>query len=200
MKRQRLILFMHILMSSSNFFKQNPFGHKNYIVQETTPYLLFGGIRGARIDQKHHIHEFPSSEAAAIANDLIAIRTHNKEKFFGVGPLIGLEADWNIGCNFSLYASADVSWLYGNFHVRLAEADVFLDAANFSKIKKHLNASLAGADAAIGVRWQTCICKNTQLFLQLGLEHHRYFDYNRIGDCCGDLSFDGVNFSAAVKF
>ena len=33
-KRQRLILCMPILMSSSNFSKQIPFGHKNYIAQK----------------------------------------------------------------------------------------------------------------------------------------------------------------------
>lgn len=157
----------------------------------------FAGLRGARIDQKQHIDEFPSSTSSA--NGLIAIDTKNKEDFSGVGPLVGLEANWNIGCGFSVYASASVSWLYGHFDVRLSEFEEFIDAIDSCKVKKHLNANIAAADAAIGIRWDTCFCMDTRLFLKLGLEHHRYFDYNRIG-CYGDLSFDGATFSAGIEF
>ncbi len=156
----------------------------------------FVGIRGARIEQKLHVDEF---SIESIETGLIALERHNKERFFGVGPLLGFEADWNIGCNFSIYGSAAISWLYGSFHVKLRNSDVFIGGADFSKIKKHLHDSLAGADAALGVRWHTCICTNKVLVLQAGLEHHRYFDYNRFGTY-GDLSFDGVNFSAGIQY
>ena len=49
------------------------------------------------------------------------------------------------------------------------------------------------------LRWKTCFCKNSFLILQLGLEHHRYFNHNQF---CGygDLSLDGVSFSAAILY
>lgn len=147
----------------------------------------FIGLRGAQIDQKLHAGHRDESHK------------HLKAEFEGLGPLLGLGVDWEIGCNFSLYASASVAWLYGNFHVKSFERDRFVDAVNICKLRKHLDANIAGADATIGIRWQRCFCKNKQFYLQLGLEHHRYFNFNRIG-CYGDLSFDGVNAGLGLGF
>lgn len=158
----------------------------------------FIGLRGARIDQKLHRGHFQSSNSYVSTS-----RNHfggkNHEKFTGVGPLLGVEADWNVGCGFKLYASASTSWLYGKFRVKLNKFDHFDYFDDFCHISQNLDANLANFDAGIGIRWETCFCGNMRLLLQLGLEHHQYFNYNRIGDY-GDLSFDGVNFSVAVGF
>ena len=150
----------------------------------------FIGIRGARIDQHFRTREL---------FDGFGAQRHNKEDFYGAGPLFGLEADWTVWCNFKVYANASVSWLYGNFDIKLIEKGRTVNSRSFCHVKKHLNAILTSADAGLGIRWETCICEK-QVFLQLGLEHHRYFDYNRIGDCCGDLSFDGVNLGIGLEF
>lgn len=155
----------------------------------------FFGLRGAKIDQKLRVRSSPD----IFIDDFFIADTKSKEKFTGLGPLIGLEADWNIGCGFSLYTMGSVAWMYGKYNVRFTEFDESFAVINLSKIRNHLDASLACADAAIGIRWETCFYMNTRLLLQLGLEHHRYFDYNRLGNY-GDLSFDGVNLSAAIGF
>jgi hypothetical protein len=175
----------------------------------------FIGLRGASIDQKLRVgkeecHCSRRSRRSSRTNDLITFHQNNKQEFAGIGPLIGLEAGWNMGCGFSLYTSADISWLYGNFNVRLRGTNRSVDAFNFYRIRKHLDASLAVADAALGIRWQTCFFESMRLILQLGLEHHRYFDYNRFGNYrnwsfdrfgdYGDLSFDGVNFAVGIEF
>lgn len=159
----------------------------------------FFGLRGTKIHQRLHIGEFASSISSSIADDQIIAGKKSKEKLTGLGPLIGLEADWNIGCGFSFYASASISRLYGHFNIRLTEFDEFIDTVNFCKIRKRLHANLAVNDAELGIRWQRCLCGDTQLFLGLGLEHHCYFDYNRFCNY-GDLSFDGLTFSAGVEF
>lgn len=166
----------------------------------------FIGLRGARIDQKVHRGHFQSSgdNFSTSSNDYFSTnRNHfggkNHEKFTGVGPLVGIEADWNVWCGFRLYANASTSWLYGKFRVRLNEFDNFDYFDDFCHIRKNLDATLANFDAGLGIRWETCFCGDMRLFLQLGLEHHQYFNYNRIGEY-GDLSFDGVNFSVAIGF
>lgn len=171
----------------------------------------FGGLRAARIDQKMHTSHassftsysstsyYSSSSYYSSTSGENLFQASNKQKFSGIGPLIGLEAVIDTCYGFSVYGSLSVSWLYGNFHVLLEESNEFAEGFNSSKIRSHLDANVAATDAALGVRWQTCICKNMQLILQLGLEHHRYFDYNRLGGY-GDLSFDGANFSAGIEF
>ncbi len=157
----------------------------------------FAGLRGARIDQKLH-NDDTFSSSSSVFNELFSIH-ENKEKFSGIGPLLGVEGDWGLGCGFSLYASASLSWLYGHFNIKQCTFDESTIFINSSRINKHLDANLAATDATVGIRWETCFCLNTQLILQVGLEHHRYFDYNRFGHY-GDLSFDGVNFSAGLVF
>ena len=147
----------------------------------------FIGLRGAQIDQKLHVGHRGGSHKRL------------KEEFEGLGPLLGLGFNWEIGCNFSLYVNVSAAWLYGNFHVKTFESDKLVDARNVCRLSKHLDANIAAGDAEIGVRWQRCFCNTKQFYLQLGLEHHRYFNFNRIG-CYGDLSFDGANVGLGIGF
>ncbi|MDP1834709.1 MAG: Lpg1974 family pore-forming outer membrane protein [Chlamydiales bacterium] len=104
----------------------------------------FAGLRGASINQKLRISDF-SAEATSIMD--------NDQKFFGIGPLLGLEANWDIGCGFRLFASGSLSWLYGNFDVTLKESGTTVDTVTSCNVTKHLDASVNSVDAAIGVRW-----------------------------------------------
>lgn len=154
----------------------------------------FVGLRGARIDQSFRRNAFENSSS------FFGTRNRNKQDFHGAGPLIGLEANWDMGCNFSLYANASVAWLYGHFDSKLAERYRGINSRSYCSTTSHITSTLTSADAGLGIRWETCFCQNNRLLFQLGLEHHRYFDYNRIGSGCGDLSFDGINFSVGVEF
>lgn len=156
----------------------------------------FGGLRGAGIIQKLTI---TGSTGSVAGGDLTTLNVNNKETFYGIGPLIGLEADWKFWRGFSLYSSVSFSWLYGEFNVKLINSEASVDALNSSDIRKDLNSIVAGTDASVGIRWRRCFIRSTQLILQIGLEHHQYYDFNRMGSY-GDLSFDGLNFSAAIEF
>ncbi len=159
----------------------------------------FGGLRGSRIDQKSRVAELSGEIDSSPETEMLITHTNHKEKFMGIGPLMGLKVDWNVGCDIDLFVGASFSWMYGSFDVRLLDCVVSSDVVDICKIRKRLNASLACADVELGIRWRKCFCNCLRLVLQLGLEHHRYFDYNRF---CryGDLSFDGLNFSASIGF
>jgi hypothetical protein len=174
----------------------------------------FGGLRGARINQKVHtnfsgpVDDISVSSSASFITDVISTSSstsefttstvHGKNKFEGIGPLIGIEADWKFGRGFSLYANASVAVLYGDFRVRFNEESEFIDGADFTKIKRNLEGCQAVVDAGLGIRWQTNFFSKI-VWLQLGLEHHRYFNQNRLGSY-GDLCLDGANFSAGFAF
>ncbi len=157
------------------------------------------GIRLARIDQKLRLGELIDSRTfARESEDLFG--TDNKQKFKGVGPLIGLEVDLQVACGFSFYVNGDVSWLYGSNHVRLTNSTATIDVFDFCNIKNKTNSTLMTADASFGIRWQRCFCADKQFVLQLGYEHHRYFDFSRIGGKCCDLSFDGLSLGVGIGF
>lgn len=192
------------------------------ICVECFAFRPFIGVRAVQIDQKvkskfliayntffntssfSSFSSFSSSSssgslASSPLSDFFAGEEKNKEKFRGVGPLIGIEADWNLGCGFSLYACASLSSLYGHFKVRFNEFNTFLNGTNICDKKTHLHSCQIATDAIIGIRWQRCLCGNMQVIFQLAWEQHRYFNHNRLG-VYGDLCLDGGSFSANISF
>ncbi|MCE2982271.1 MAG: hypothetical protein LW832_01775 [Parachlamydia sp.] len=153
----------------------------------------FGGLRFARIDQ-----EIRTSKCRQSLASNFGWRWKHDEDFSGIGPVLGLDGNWNL-YGINLYVNVAVSWLYGNFHVHLNQSEQQFDETYCVMTKTHLTACIPVFDASAGIRWQACLCRGIQFVFQLGLEHHAYFNYNRIGDC-GDLNFDGLNLSAGFAF
>lgn len=152
---------------------------------------VFGGVKLAWIDQKTRSFR---------TNDFLEIQKidRNKQDFFGAGPMIGLGLNYGISCGFSVYADAAVAALYGCFHNRFHNTVISdIDIRN-QNIRQHTNAYQGVFDAGLGVRWDHELC-NKKVFLKAGLEMHRYFSYNRLGDH-DDLCLDGVSVGAGFEF
>jgi len=178
----------------------------------------FIGVRTAVIDQKVRAHTFSPNntffEGSTTAvsgsnsseNNLVPDITDNfigseknKANFVGVGPLIGLEADYNLGCGLSVFGGADIASLYSHYNVKDRSRSVFLNGENVCDNSADLHSCQIAYDSWVGIRWQKCFCNNMQLGLALGLEQHRYFDHNRLGED-GDFCLDGGFLSASVTF
>lgn len=161
----------------------------------------FIGVRGARIT---------SSVDAFLVTDItilpatLATQTRifdDSQKYEGWGPLLGLEAEWEIGCGFSLYGSAAAGLLYGDYHVHFVDSDVFtppFSTSVFSDDTRHVHGFDANIDLAIGIQWQMAFCDSYLVNMRLGFEHHEYFNQSHIGTNRGDLSFDGGIFSLGI--
>lgn len=153
----------------------------------------FAGIKIAEIRQKLHTHFIGLLDA--FPTDSIS---HVKQRFEGVGPVIGAKGSWDWRCGFSFYGSLDVAMLYGNTHIKANGVDTFATGANISHFKNHKNAYQFVFDAEIGIQWQRTFCGRV-VALQLGLENHRYFNQNQFCDQ-GDLSLDGVKLGLSFDF
>lgn len=174
----------------------------------------FAGLRGVQIHQKLRTHSISAQEgingssesfSSSFDNNAIVpftsfttIQSHSKQRYRGIGPILGLDAEWNVGCGFSIYGSAAISILYGRFKNHAFATQVFENGSNICIDKHRNNSTQSVLDAALGIRWTQCLC-NMEIIYQVGWEHHRYFNHNHIGGY-GDLSFDGANFGAAVAF
>lgn len=153
----------------------------------------FMGFRWAEIDQKIRKDVEATFTLAGLPSVAIDALLIAKQKFWGVGPMLGFEADWQIGCGWSAYASLGGSFLYGQFRVKNeAFAEIFPFAAEL--LGKHRRRPVQmGLDGALGLRWDINIAT-----LQIGLEHHRYFDFNQINKSALDLF--GANASLTFHF
>lgn len=162
----------------------------------------FIGLRGAQIHQRLKSHLETLFTSSLIGNNTVFTDKDDKEDFWGLGPQIGLNADWYLGCNFSLYGSFDVVTYYGDVKGKNVDTDTFTRTVSVCNgTKKHCFNNIA-TDAAIGIRWDssTCFCGcDVNLMLKLGLEQHRIYDFSDLGSD-GNLSLDGGIFAAGIGF
>jgi len=160
----------------------------------------FIGARGLRIRQNLFSH-IGILYTALIGNNTVFTNLNDKEKVWGVGPEIGVEADWYLGKNFSLYGSFDVVTYYGHFMGTYLDSDIFTTTVsnNNSRISHDFN--VIGTDLALGVRWDKAwpIASEGLLSFKAGLEQHRIYDISKLGTD-GTLSLDGAVFMASVGY
>lgn len=159
---------------------------------------ITGGLRGVQIRQ--HFNSFTVNQVTDTLGAISTVEVFRNAdtKFWGLGPELGFEGEWNVGCcGFSVFGYAGISMLYGHFNISRhndLETLTFEDTRN---VRKSIQACQLTADAAAGVRWNHVWngCFNVEL--DLAFEHHQFFRQNRI-TCCGDLSLDGL--VASIKF
>jgi Legionella pneumophila major outer membrane protein precursor len=159
----------------------------------------YAGVREVQIKQRVRTH-FISSFTFEDSTSVVATQENNRQTFLGVGPLVGIEGDWVIGCGFSIYASVDVSTLYGHFRTKLRDAEeLFPIVTDVSHRRRHQEACQFVLDSSAGIRWETSFYENYKFLAQFGWEQHRYFNLNQFGGY-GDLCLDGVNVTVGVGF
>lgn len=160
----------------------------------------FVGIRGAKVDQclksrNCHLDSYSSDEF------FIGTRLHDYQNFRGIGPLLGAELNWDIGCGFKFYGNLSGAILYGDVHAKFLDTDMNECCTVTSQVEQCFFGSQPVFDIEIGVCWHRSFCKNRlQLLLKLGLEHHRLFNYNQLSFINGDLCLDGATFSGTIRF
>ena len=163
----------------------------------------FVGVRGAIIHEKIKsllITDITFSPTS-IATETRTFDDH--QNYRGIGPVIGIQGDFDIGCGFGVYGEAAVSVLYGNYKVHYNDSDVLTAPVSrefFSVNRKKLHAFDSNIDLVLGIRWVTCIGDSFPVAMKLGFEHHQYFNQCRLGSDRGDLSLDGGVFSVETLF
>jgi hypothetical protein len=162
----------------------------------------FIGLRGAIIHQKLESNLVTTKTDIEQVVTTITTKLDDKEKFWGVGPELGIEADWYLGWDLSVYAMFDAVPYYGNVHSKNDDVDTILSTKNINDIKGNSCFNSIGTDGAIGIRWDKYLCyKNcdVHILLKLGLEQHRIYEFSNLG-ADGSLSLDGGVFEAGVGF
>lgn len=176
-----------------------PFGYKFYLCSRA--YIKpFFGVRGAKIDQRLNSHLQGTKQEASTGLINYTINMNDKELFWGIGPDAGLEFDWYMGKNFSLYFIGDIITYYGHVNGKFNNKDTLPDAvsSNKSQISRHFNGF--GTDFEIGISWNKYFCKcdnRCHYNIKLGLEQHRIYDFSQLGTD-GNLSLDGATLEAGV--
>ena len=198
----------------AHFMDDAQFGHWNikYEVLDVTigrrfcvgscfDVVPFVGVRAAWIRQTLHSH-LETAFTTLVGTSTILTDNDAKETISGAGPQIGLNVDWFLGCNFSLYGSFAVVSYYGDVTGKNFDTNTFATTASICNgTQDHCFNNIA-TDAAVGLRWDTCSCicgYDVNFMLKAGLEQHRIYNFSNFGST-GTLTLDGGIFAAGVGF
>lgn len=157
------------------------------------------GIRFASIRQKFYVSY---SEGSLFPNDTDNFNTKNK--YSGVGPLIGINGSWRLASHLNLIGQAAYAIVYGEFYIHETEREYHSRAMHL-KFFDIYNQACSLIDLTLGLEWNF-----NQTTLQILWEQHYAFGQNQLTNFNtpthkmlgnqGDLAISGVSFSASWKF
>jgi hypothetical protein len=181
------------------------------------PYI---GLRGVRANQGYET--FVGNDNGGADFEPFLIETKAKDDFLAIGPRVGLELEFHVGCGLSIFGEAAGSLVYGRFarHGELNGLDFYVDesANDYDtyefEYRSHNNAyrtSRAIADLAIGLKWDHCFCwcnHTHPVSIALSWEHHGFFGFSNFefdnereyGNNEGDLFTQGLTLTANIGF
>jgi hypothetical protein len=106
------------------------------------------GLRAGSLRQKYNL-EYRGGSFLAGEEEII----HMKNKYFGIGPNVGLLGQWSLGGGLSLFAKTSFSLFFGEFYLHQDEYE--LDGkTKLLGVHDIFAYSAAMLDNAIGIRWQ----------------------------------------------
>jgi hypothetical protein len=149
------------------------------------------GIKGAIIDQtiKANWDAYFYTATEKVVNN-----------FTGIGPSLGLDANWNFYKNFSLDSNFSIALLYGNWDVTdtYQRPSALLGLVSPTTINTDTNNSQLGVpmyDYFLGLKWEHH--NKSQIALKVGYEMQQWDDQLKITTfeelpVHGDLTFQGL--------
>jgi hypothetical protein len=191
----------------------------------------FFGLRSAWIKQKYEVDYsnlyYGWDEFFNPVLSCNVYSTNITNNFWGLGPRVGLNGEWQLGSGLSLYGNAALSALYGFFHLYQSEhVDNPIDdpdqvypfptadaAGQVTGINNSFHAVKVATDLQIGLRWDYMFCHDAcHIGLHAGWQQELFFSQNQIMNFPntiqfaqfyqnqGDLGFQGWTVGARFDF
>lgn len=134
-------------------------------------------------------------------------------RFWGWGFVGGMQPRWHFGCGFSLFGTLDAALLWGKYTIKRKEKSSFsllvettsdvlttLDV-DFANAKNSFTGMQAILDLGAGLSWdQNFCCDRYRFGLDLGWEHHIWFDHNHRHQIRGSFEDIDSNFNTFVSY
>lgn len=152
------------------------------------------------------------------SNEMLATQFEGikaKRNFAGVGPQIGCDLSWDLGCGWNLFGKAAGAILYARpkydfgskFGFDSSNSDIASASSHNNHYRDHDGHLVYNTSLGFGFGWNTWLCDNSYLVgLKLGWEHNLYFNQNgflRPGNCSeghGDLALYGLTAAISLDF
>jgi hypothetical protein len=109
------------------------------------------GIRAGSVRKKYYLNYLGGSFSTHHSEMI-----HMKNKYFGVGPHIGLSGQLSLGNGFSVFAQNVLSLIFGEFYLH---QDEYAGKEKLLGVHDIFPSSVAMIDICAGICWQRCFCK-----------------------------------------
>jgi hypothetical protein len=196
---------------------------KSFYIDQCLILRPFVGLRIGRIDQGYHVEGFGADDLGEPGTTKVKASCD----FLGVGPRLGFDVDFKLGCGFSLFGEAAGSLVFGRFHRGSKEfSEVIQESGEVRDLIYNAHGGSASrctmtmTDIAIGLMWEHCFrcCNRSHPFaLIFAWEQHAFYDINRFNFASnglavisefvtspetkeGDLTTQGLTISAIIGF
>ncbi len=179
------------------------------------------GLRAAWIHQNFDIHYHHVSTKDLFLNFSHGRKTFPEETvflkndFFGIGGRFGFDSNWFFTRQFSIFANANASLLWGFFKIDMKEKrhlnnDKIEDIVD---LNDSYHDTIANLELALGIRWQMGFSEDRfRLSVSLGWEQLLWFSLNQLDKFPdhnnpgiifkehGNLNLSGITLSTCFEF
>lgn len=127
------------------------------------------GVKGGKIRQNQIVQY---NNFFDTATDLSLDSTIElKNNLWGVGPKIGLDSAYKLGCGFSFVGDFSLALLYGNLSTSVTSVINEIGGAYIdSSFKEHNHLLQPNIQLFLGLNWDSAICKNFPVTIGVGYE------------------------------
>ncbi len=145
---------------------------RNYFVSKFLSLCPFFGLASAWIDQHRRIHFI------AEGGDRIVLK--NKNDFWGIGPRLGLDAQFAFCEHYSCYGNISGNLLWGDFHVNEFDKDNTTNI-EFHDLHYNLHRMVPNVAFGLGLAYETTFAQNCyHLLIKCGYENQYWWRQNQL--------------------
>jgi len=180
---------------------------RKYFVSSSLILRPFAGIKGGWIHQKIHTKWFDPTNTT-VQNTFLDGTENLKNNFWGIGPSIGIDSEWKLGCirklTFNLFADFAGAilpgrWNFNDIYQNDQPQKVTVDTASFIAASSMLQAIL-------GLKWVIDFAQGRSSFFakigyesQVWLSQLQFYSYNT-GRLSNPLTLQGATIELSFNF
>lgn len=144
---------------------------------------FLGGVRYADLDQQLNT-AFIEAPESSLTGIVVDSHTHQKTSYEGVGPRLGLEAAYNIGCGFGIVGQLDTALLVGDTDSRFSSDQVIslVNVTSFTlsrsiRYQQHTRI-VPNIDGRLSLdySYRLCSCPRSRFTVEAGYYVNRFFN------------------------
>jgi Legionella pneumophila major outer membrane protein precursor len=145
---------------------------RNYFVSKFLSFRPFFGIATAWIDQHRHLHLRQNG------NDRIALKSEND--FWGIGPRVGVDTQFALCENFSIYGNVTGDLLWADFEVSEKEVNKTTSTEIYD-LDYDLDSIVPTLSFGLGVAYETNLSKDRyHIMIKAGYENQYWWRQNQL--------------------